>query len=368
MPIYMDRHEIPEEITAEHVAEMHQEDLKVQHLFGCKGMTYWCDENRKTAFCLIEAPNKKAIQEMHNHAHGEVPNRIIEVNENIVASFLGRIEDPEKSQNTKLNIINDPAFRVIMLIETSDYLHRLEGNQFSLFLQKFHNSITKSFKQFNGSIAKQDNNSYLVSFASVSNAILCALKIQYNFKYITSKSDASLRTLNIGISSGSPVTNKDSFFEETITLAKQLCEIVDHQIVITSEVKSLYESENRNKFINKEHVRTINHEEEKFLTDLMDFVETIWNKPDFNVNDFSTKLGFSKSQLNRKLKNLTGKSPNNFIVEYKLLQALKLLHEQKGNISEIAFETGFNSPAYFSTCFKNKFGILPSKYIQQHLI
>ena len=367
MPIYMDRHDIPEEITAEHVAQMHQEDLKVQHLYSCKGMTYWCDEHRKTAFCLIEAPDKESIQEMHNAAHGEEPHRIIEVNKNIVESFLGRIEDPQKSQNTALNIINDPAFRVIMLIETSDYLHRLDGNQFSLFTQKFHNSVTKSFKQFEGSIVKQDNNSYLISFVSVSDAIFCALKIQYNFKYITTKTDASMRRLNIGISAGVPVTNKDSFFEETITLAKRLCEIVYNQIAITSEVKSLYESENRNEFINKEHIRPITKNEEEFLTDLMDFVETIWNKPDFNVNDFSKTLGYSKSQLNRKLKNLTGKSPNNFIVDYKLQKALKALHDQKGNISEIAFETGFNSAAYFSTCFKIKFGILPSQYLQQHV-
>ncbi|NNK21570.1 MAG: DUF4242 domain-containing protein, partial [Flavobacteriaceae bacterium] len=37
MPIYMDRHDIPDEIKPEHVAKMHQEDLKVQHLYGCKG-------------------------------------------------------------------------------------------------------------------------------------------------------------------------------------------------------------------------------------------------------------------------------------------------------------------------------------------
>jgi AraC-like DNA-binding protein len=367
MPIYMDRHDIPEEITAEHVAQMHQEDLKVQHLFDCKGMTYWCDEHRKTAFCLIEAPNKAAIQKMHNHAHGDFPHRIIEVNKNIVESFLGRIEDPEKSQNTKLNIINDPAFRVLMRVETSDYLHRLEANPFSVFTQKFHNSITKSFKQFEGNIVKQDTNSYMVSFKSVSNAIVCALKIQYNFKDMTPKTDASTRKLKIGVSAGAPVTHKSEFFEDTLTLAKRLCEIVSDQLVITSDVRSLYESENRNKFINKEQIRTLNPEEEKFLTDVMDFVETIWNTPDFNVNDFSKKLGFSKSQLNRKLKNLTGKSPNNFIVEFKLQQALKLLQEQKGNISEIAYETGFNSAAYFSTCFKNKFGILPSLYIQNHM-
>ncbi|WP_445955510.1 helix-turn-helix domain-containing protein, partial [Yeosuana sp.] len=113
-------------------------------------------------------------------------------------------------------------------------------------------------------------------------------------------------------------------------------------------------------------VKILKPKEEKFLTQLIDFIEKVWNKPNFNVNEFSKKLGVSKSQLYRKLISLTGKSPNSFLKDYRLNQALKLLHQQSGNISEVAYESGFNSLAYFSECFKNKFGLLPSKYIQQH--
>ncbi len=368
MPIYMDRHDIPKEIKAEHVAEMHQIDLKIEHKFGCKGLTYWCDEDRNTAFCLIEAPNKKAIQDMHNHAHGELPHSIIEVDKNIVESFLGRIEDPEKAQNTELNIINDPAFRVIMVIETSNYLNRLEANQFSLFTQKFHNSVSKSIKHFKGSIVKKDNNNYLVSFKSVSNAVFCALKIQANFKYITPKFDIKNRKMKIALSAGVPVSEKEGIFEEAIVQATRICEVVAEQLVISNEVKDLYESENRNTIINKELIRALKPSEEKFLLHLMDYIEAIWNKPNFNVTNFSKDLGYSKSQLYRKLINLTGKSPNNFIKEFRLHKALNLLYKQNGNISEIAYESGFNSPAYFSKCFLEKYGVLPSKYIQQHII
>jgi len=367
MPIYMDRHEIPEEITAEHVAQMHQEDLKIEHLYGCKGMTYWCDENRRTAFCLIKAPNKKAIQEMHKHAHGEFPHSIIEVNEKIVESFLGRIEDPEKSQNIELNIINDPAFRVIMVIETSNYLNRLEANQFSIFTQKFHNSVSKTLKRFKGSIVKKDNNNYLVSFKSVTNAVLCALKIQFNLKYITPKHDLVNRRLKIGLGSGIPVTDKENIFEETIIFVTRMCEVIKEQLVISAEVKALYESENRNTTIDSTLIRTLKPTEEKFLSHLMDNVERFWNKPHFSVNNFSEELGYSKSQLYRKLMNLTGKSSNNFLKEFRLHKALNLLHKQYGSISEIAYETGFNSPAYFSKCFMDKYSILPSKYTQQHI-
>ena len=367
MPIYMDRHDVSEDIKAEHVAQIHAEDLKIEHKYGCRGFTYWFDSDRKTAFCLIEAPNEEAIKKMHDEAHGDIPHSIIEVNETIVESFLGRIEDPEKSQNTTLNIINDPAFRVIMLIETSNYLNRIEANQFSVFTQKFHNSVSKTLKQFEGRIVKQDNNSYLVSFKSVTNAVLCALKIQSNFKYITPKFDLPNRKLKIGLGSGIPVTDKASIFEDAINLATYMCEIVKDQIVISSEVKALYESENRNSFLNKEQIRTLKPLEEKFLTHLMKFIEKTWSDPTFNVNDFSKALGYSKSQIYRKLMSLTGKSANNFIKEFRLHRALNLLHKQKGNISEIAFETGFNSPAYFSKCFFDKYKILPSKYIQQHI-
>lgn len=368
MPLYMDRHDVSDTVTAEIIAQIHQEDLKIEHKFGCKAMTYWFDEERKTAFCLIEAPNEKAVKDMHNAAHGNIPNRIIEVNKIIVESFLGRIEDPEKSQDTDLNIINDPAFRVLMVIKTSNYLNRLESNQFTIFTQKFHNSVAKRLQQFNGSIVKKDNNNYLVSFKSVTDAVLCAQKIQFQYKYVTPKFDQSNRMLKIALSAGTPVTNKNNIFEEAITLATHMCDIIQGSFIITSEVNALYESENRHATIDKEQVRILSYDEERFLTQLMDFIKRVWNYPDFNVSNFSKSMTYSKSQLNRKIKKLTGQSPNAFIKEFRLHQALQLLHKQYGNISEIAYETGFNSSNYFSKCFFDKYHILPSKYIQQHII
>ena len=254
-----------------------------------------------------------------------------------------------------------------MVIETSNYLNRLEANQFTLFAQKFHNNVSKTFNKFDGRVVKKDNNTYLVSFKSVTDAVLCALKIQFQFKYVTPKLDANTRRLNIALSSGVPVTNKENIFEDTIILATRMCDIVKEQLVITNEVRLLYESENRNAAIDDKMIKVLKPNEEKFLSQLVDFVEKVWNKPNFHVNDFSEALGLSKSQLYRKLTTLTGQSPNNFLKEFRLHKALRLLHKQQGNISEIAFETGFNSAAYFSKCFLNKYGILPSKYIQQHI-
>jgi len=367
MPIYMDRHDVSEEVTAEHVAQLHHEDLKIEHEFNCKGLTYWFDGKRKTAFCLVEAPNKEAIQKMHDQAHGELPHNIIEVDENLVESFLGRIEDPENNKNTGLNIINEPGYRVIMIIESNSYLNRLEHNQFGLFTQKFHKSILKSIKYFRGRIVKSDNNNYLVSFKSVSNAVYCALKISYNIKYTTPKFDLAFRKVNIALSSGAPVTDNENIFEEAIVLATRMCEIVKNKLVISNEVKELYKNENKNAIIDKKLIKVLNIKDEKFLTQLMESIQKTWSNPNFKVGLLSKQLGYSKSQLYRKLMSLTGKSPNNFIREFRLHKALNLLHNQHGNISEIAYETGFNSPAYFSKCFMKKYGILPSKYSKQNV-
>lgn len=366
MPIYMDRHDVSETVTAENVAQLHQADLKVQHQFNCKGLTYWFDENRKTAFCLVEAPNQQAVLDMHNHAHGEVPHRIIEVDSAVVESFLGRIEDPEKSQKTKLNIINDPAFRTIMVITIKRLpLKNLASKQLKFALHNYFKTIVKTAEKFKGRIVKCQLDYFLISFNSVTNAVLCAKEIQTIVNQsINNTYDADLK-LNIGLSAGVPVTEKEGIFEDTIKKAEYLCNVVKGKIVVTSEVKDLYESENLNILIDEKFMYALNSTDEKFLNNLMDYIEREWNNTTLSVDDFSRNLGFSKSQLYRKMISIIGVSPNSFIKEYRLNKALKLLNNQKGNISEIAFETGFNSPTYFSKCFKEAFGILPSNYTKE---
>lgn len=368
MPIYMDRHDIPESITAEHVAEMHREDLKIEHLFGCKGMTYWCDEKRRTAFCLIKAPNKKAIKDMHDHAHGDVPHRIIEVDSAIVESFLGRIEDPKKSQQTELNIINDPAFRTIMVIglKKTSFLDG-DPQQLQKSLLNFNHSIHISTEKYLGKMVRQRSDHYMLSFNSVTKAVLCAQEI---FSYLTTTSNKPNKNLqlSIGLHAGVPVTEKEGIFEDTIKLAERFCEMIHGKIVLSHEVWQLYESENLNVKLDQVNLKPLTVNEEKFVNQIMDYTEKEWTNTAFNSDDFSKNLGYSKSQLYRKMTVLTGKSPNSFIKAYRLGKALHLLQNKTNTISETSFTIGFNSPAYFSKCFKDNFGILPSKFIQNYSV
>jgi AraC-like DNA-binding protein len=364
MPIYMDRHDVSEIVTAEYIAQLHQEDLKIQQKFGCRGLTYWFDDKRKTAFCLIEAPDPKAIKKMHDEAHGQVPHRIIEVEPSIVESFLGRIEDPKKSQNTELNIINDPAFRIIMVIS----LNRLspienESTPFNTLFVKFNQDIRKILKVHDGNTVTQTDYHYLVSFKSVSNAVDAASKIQAQNKAFNKKRLKGRLLLKIGLSAGVPVTKKKSIFEDTIKLATRMCDLVQGEIIVSTEVRELYESENTKRFIKGKAIYALSPSDENFITLLMDYTDDAWSHAELKVDHFTKPLGYSKSQFYRKMVSLTGKSPNFFIMEYRLKEALKLLRKNAGNISEVAFKTGFSSPSYFTKCFKSKFGVLPAIYL-----
>jgi|SRR5450432_1978945 len=364
MPIYMDRHDVSEIVTAENIAHLHQKDLQIQDNFGCRGLTYWFDDKRKTAFCLIEAPDMKAIEEMHDRAHGQVPHSIIEVESSIVESFLGRIEDPVRAQNTGLNIINDPAFRTIMVISLSrPTLNKNDSQQFKSSFRKFNQALRKLIKNYKGNCVKQTDYYYLVSFKSVTDSVHAASGIQVLNKEFSKQKMKEKIALKIGLNAGVPVTKKQLIFEDTIKLVERMCEIVKGEIIVSAEVKDLYKSENANAFLKGKAIISLTQSDEKFITLLMDYLDKAWSSKDLKVDDFSKPLGYSKSQFYRKMILITGDSPNTFIMEYRLKEALKLLRKNSGNISEIAFEAGFTSPSYFTKCFKKKFGLLPAIYL-----
>lgn len=250
----------------------------------------------------------------------------------------------------------------IMVIETSDYLNRLEANQFNLFTQKLHNSLSKTLSHFSGSIIEHNDNKYVVAFEDLNDAVLCCLKIQSKFKYITPNFDGSIRRLQIGLCH--PLNN----LEETIQQATNICEFVKHKIATTYEVKSVYEQNNTNSFLDRKIIKVLKPSEFAFLVNLIGYLKDHWNNYELSVEELSEPLGYSHSQIYRKTLALTGKSPSAFIRDYRLNRALKMIHLRKGNIGKIAKRSGFRSPTYFSKCFKEKFGLLASTYAKQHTV
>ena len=101
--------------------------------------------------------------------------------------------------------------------------------------------------------------------------------------------------------------------------------------------------------------------EEKFLLRVKAVVEEHLDDENFSVEELSKKVGMSRAQLHRKLIALTGKSASRFVRNYRLEHAYQLLEKKVGTVSEIAYRVGYSSPAYFTKCFTEDFGISPSQ-------
>lgn len=102
--------------------------------------------------------------------------------------------------------------------------------------------------------------------------------------------------------------------------------------------------------------------DEKLLDRAVKYVENNLSRSDLSVEELSRELGMSRVHLYKKLSAITGKTPIEFIRAIRLKRAAQLLLESRQNISEVAFQVGFNNPKYFSKYFKEEFGVLPSVY------
>jgi hypothetical protein len=189
--------------------------------------------------------------------------------------------------------------------------------QFQSSLRNLNQEISRLISSYDGKLVKQNDYYYLVSFQSVSGAVHAAFKIQSVFHIHADVDLKNKITLKIGLSAGVPVTEKQLLFEDTIKIADRMCQVIRGEIIVTSDVKHLYESENANTFHENENVISLTKEDEKFIAAFMDHMDSVWNDANLKVDDFNRPVGHSKSQLYRKMMSLTGKSPKYF---YKRLQ------------------------------------------------
>lgn len=107
---------------------------------------------------------------------------------------------------------------------------------------------------------------------------------------------------------------------------------------------------------------TITSLDEKLIERAVRYVDANMARADLSVEELAAELGMSRVHLYKRLKQITGKTPIEFIRLLRLKRAAQLLRESQLNISEIAYDCGFNNPKYFSRYFKEEFGVLPSVY------
>lgn len=105
--------------------------------------------------------------------------------------------------------------------------------------------------------------------------------------------------------------------------------------------------------------------DELFMKRVMEIVNANISNSEFNITQMVDEVGMSRTQLHRKLKELTGFSAARFMQNIRMQQAMKLLKEKRVNVSQIAYSVGFASQTHFSTTFKQYYGVSPTEYIRQ---
>ena len=236
MPLFMDRHDI-REATSEEVAQAHHQDLECQARHHCKALTYWHDESRGMAFCLVEAPSAAAVREMHQEAHGLIPNQIIEVDGSAVAQFLGRVTDPEDLEGQP---ITESPFRAIMFVDmvsSTDITKALGDIKALALVHRYRNVVRKALIDHRGREVDRAGDGFLTSFQSAYTASMCAIVIQRQlFKDNEAREDGVLLQARIGIGAGEPVQDGDALFGTTINLTARICSYGGPGQIITARV------------------------------------------------------------------------------------------------------------------------------------
>ena len=96
-----------------------------------------------------------------------------------------------------------------------------------------------------------------------------------------------------------------------------------------------------------------------FAEQLNEAIRKNMSNPNLKMDDLGEDVGLGRVQLYRKVKALTGLTPVELLRQMRLQRAYALLNSTTKTVSEIAFEVGFNTPGYFSKCFKEQYGKLP---------
>ncbi len=350
MSLFMDFHKIDSDaITEEDMYRAHLRDVAVQNKHGLIYKKYYLNLHLKTAFCLMESPNKEACVESHKEAHGVGACNIIEVSrEHEFIPYMGEGSQNEQDLALTLSGEIDSGFRTIMLV---DFLELKESQ--ALMTAK----ITDSIKNYKGSVVKVPSEKLMASFIDASDAVACSIEIA---KYLETLEGKMI--FSIALATGKPVDEHSTdLFEETKKKVKVLSRL-GFQLGLCMDLDTKL-SASRSKDISKINITGITIVDQTSYIEIEKLDRVLiknLNNSAFNSDALSKQLGLSKTQAYRKTSSLFGMPPNKLLSELRLIHAARALKNGGKTVSEVAYDSGFNSPTYFTRVFRNRFNVLPT--------
>lgn len=360
----MDYHKI-ENVTVEDVKKAHMADVAIQDKYGVRYLQFWVNQEAGSVFCLVEGPDAETCEKVHKMAHGNIACALTEVETGFYEKMMGKghsIDD--QGWVHRENGLHDNGYRTILLISVYGITSATVSSDLSMLLtpQWARKLVREQIEAFSGRHLIWDTDDSLIGiFNDTTDAVSCALRIKMLLEQFEPRQPEII--FKIGLNCSQPVTEKGDFFKDAVKLAHRLSITVQNNQVLTSSlVKKLCKNE---ELFSNDAIRSLTEKDEKFLTDLIGEAETQIADQQFDLTRLSSKVCVSRPQLYRKITALTGRSPNDFIGDLRMQKALVMLKQKNNNITEIAFETGFNSPSYFTKCFAEKFGCPPSVFLKR---
>jgi len=140
------------------------------------------------------------------------------------------------------------------------------------------------------------------------------------------------------------------------TLVASILRIIQDQQHQTQKLLKLTDKD-----LEKLSTSSFTHKQKVFIEELDEIISQNINDPKFNVNILADKLNISRVNLYKKCLELLNQKPSDYIIEKRINKALYLLKTDL-NISEVAYQSGFTTPAYFSKVFSNIMGLCPKEY------
>ena len=193
--------------------------------------------------------------------------------------------------------------------------------------------------------------------------MLRMIKTNINISHIpvvmlTSKADVANRLE--GLEKGA-----DAFLGKPFDM-EELHMVINNLISKNLRLKGKYSGTQQQK--DKVEEKKVKGNDEVLMERIMKVVNEHLSDSDFNVDVLTREVGISRAQLHRKMKEMTGLPVSEFIRNIRLEQAVRLLKEQKINVTQVAYTVGFSNLAHFSTVFRKQFGVSPTEYVEQKVL
>lgn len=251
MPLYMDIHSVDPDTTWEDIAKAHLADVEIQDEYHVEYLKYWFNKDCGKLFCLVEAPNAEAAHCVHDHAHGLVAEKLIEVDPDLVDGIMGSSGTNPAGAALVPGAAHDhqcdSGVRTILFtdIVNSTEMTSRYGDRATIAMLSVHDEIVRGgLRQNRGREVKHTGDGIMAVFLSAADAVRFACQVQEAFRQHNEPEPELPVVVRIGISAGEPVEQGNDLFGSTVQLAARLCSQADPgHILVSNTVTDLCDDE-----------------------------------------------------------------------------------------------------------------------------